>query len=202
MPPRPPRPENSAWLPASTAGLALLLLFAAWLSWRLVADDDGFLMILDSINLAIHEFGHPFFAILGEEPGWWGGTLMQLLVPLGIAIVFWYQRSALSLAFAAIWFFENLFNIARYVADARTQELPLVGGGEHDWAWILSQHGRLDEDLQIASTLEKIGWAGIAASVLFAIWVWWSQSADRVAERAEDERRVRETEARAQAGRY
>lgn len=202
MPPRPPRPENSAWLPASTTGLALLLLFAAWLSWRLVADEDGFLLILDSVNLAIHEFGHPFFAIFGEAPGWWGGTWMQLLVPLVIAVVFWYQRSALSLAFAAIWFFENLFNIARYVADARAQELPLVGGGEHDWEWILSRQDMLDQDLQIASTLEKVGWAGIAVSVLFAIWVWWSQSADRAVEREDDARRLRESEARQQLHRY
>src|SRR4029078_10013518 len=62
MPPRPERPENSYWQPVSQYGLAAFLLGTAWLIFLLATDDDGFIQIVDSFNLVIHEFGHPFFS--------------------------------------------------------------------------------------------------------------------------------------------
>lgn len=44
-------------------------------------------------------------------------------------------------------------NIARYIADARQQQLPLVGGGMHDWFEILNLWSLLDYDLQLATGL-------------------------------------------------
>lgn len=175
MPERPKRPANSYWHPISTVGFFVLLAGCGWLFMLLATDEDGFLQIVDSFNLVIHEFGHPFFGIIGEWPMWWGGTLMQLIVPAVIAFAFWWQRSALSLAFAGVWFFENFLNISRYIADARAQELPLVGGGEHDWTTILSYHGMLLQDTAIAATVSKIGWIGMSASVVFAAYAWLSQ---------------------------
>lgn len=175
MPARPKRPAGSYWQPISGVGLVVLLLGCGWLFMLLATDEDGFLQILDSFNLVIHEFGHPFFGIFGETPMWWGGTLMQLIVPAVIAFAFWWQRSALSLAFAGVWFFENFLNIGRYIADARAMELPLVGGGEHDWNTILADLGRLQQDQQIASVVNLIGWVGMFACVGFAIVAWLSQ---------------------------
>lgn len=159
----------------SDAGLAALVAFGVFLIYWMTKDSDGYLSILDDINLLIHEFGHPFFASFGEWPGWWGGTWMELIVPAVVAGVFWYQRSALSLAFAGIWFFENFHYIARYVADARVQELPLVGGGEHDWNTLLLHYGWLHQDLEIAAALNKISYVGIVISLCFAVAVWLNQ---------------------------
>src|SRR5206468_9796060 len=36
---------------------------------------------LDSLDVAIHEVGHPLFGVFGEFIGMLGGTLMQLLIP-------------------------------------------------------------------------------------------------------------------------
>jgi hypothetical protein len=152
---------------------------AAYLMLLLATDDDGFIQILDGFNLVVHEFGHPFFGIFGGEIGWWGGTLMQLLVPLVIAIAFIRERAALSFAIAGVWFFENFLNIARYMADARAQELPLVGGGEHDWEHIFGNNGLLAKDTAIAHVVNTIGWIGMIASVAFAIVVWYSQRGER-----------------------
>lgn len=175
MPERPKRPANSYWQPISTIGFVVLLAGCGWLFLLLATDEDGFLQILDSFNLVIHEFGHPFFGTFGEWPMWWGGTWMQLLVPAVIAFAFWWQRSALSLAFVGVWFFENFLNISRYIADARAQELPLVGGGEHDWTTILAYHDLLLEDTAIAATVSKIGWIGMIACVGFAAYAWLAQ---------------------------
>ena len=71
---------------------------------------------------------------------------------------------------------QNWFNIARYMADARRLELPLVGGGDHDWNTILTRWDLLQYDTRIAATLELIGWIGIAAT---CGWVLWRALHDR-----------------------
>jgi hypothetical protein len=48
-------------------------------------------------------------------------------------------------------------------------ELPLVGGGEHDWNFLLSEWGVLARDAQIAHDLRFIGVVIGAA----AIWIGW-----------------------------
>lgn len=168
------------WRPIPTAGLVAFLFGCAWLAMLIKTDEDGFIQIIDSFNLVVHEFGHPLFGNFGEEPMVWGGTIAQLALPLIFAGVFVYQRYALSALFCVVWFFESLFNVARYVADARAEELPLVspGGGEveHDWTHILGNLGQLQNDLAIASTLRTIGWIGIAACMLAGVLLWSRQS--------------------------
>ena len=104
-------------------------------------DDDRYISIIDDANLLFHEAGHLIFGLFGDTLGLYGGTLGQLVFPITSAVVFWRQESWVSASVALLWFFENINNIAAYVADARSQELPLVGGGEHDWANILSSLG-------------------------------------------------------------
>lgn len=130
----------------------------------------GWVPLLDGANLLFHEAGHLFFGVLGETAGLYGGTLGQLVFPLAVSIGFWRQRAAISLAFGCLWFFENFFNIARYAADARTQELPLVGGGEHDWWNIVSRWGVLEHDVAIAITIAGVGLTGILATWAWAGW--------------------------------
>lgn len=179
MPARPKRQNGSAWNPVSGWGLIVLIAFALFLMRWMATDADGYLRIVDDINLVIHEAGHPLFGFFGELPGWWGGTLMELLVPGAIAVAFWFQRSALSLAFAAIWFFENLHYVAWYIADASIEALPLVGGGEHDWNFLLTHYGLLQQDTQIAHVVNTLSYVGIFASLVFAAGVWLMQGSDR-----------------------
>jgi hypothetical protein len=80
---------------------------------------------------------------------------------------FWMQREPVGLTVTMIWFFENFLNIARYMADARAQVLPLVGGGEHDWTNIFSRWGILSSDVAIAHAVATVGWLGMLAA-----WVW------------------------------
>jgi len=137
---------------------------------------EGWIFLLDDLNLVFHEAGHPIFGILGETIGFLGGTLMQLLVPAMVAGSAWYKRQAVATALAGVWFFENGFNIGRYMADARAQVLPLVGGGEHDWATLFGQWGVLERDLAIARTLITLSWVGI---LLCLLWLGWRCHADR-----------------------
>src|SRR3989442_13581246 len=53
------------------------------------------------------------------------------------------------------WVAQNLWNISVYVKDARAEELPLVGGGEHDWNYLLGELGLLDQD-QLAGDAVRV----------------------------------------------
>jgi hypothetical protein len=77
------------------------------------------------------------------------------------------------MAAAGIWFFENWFNIARYMADARSLQLPLVGGGDHDWNTILNRWNLLQFDTRIAAALKVAGWLGITAVCGWVVWRAW-----------------------------
>jgi hypothetical protein len=112
---------------------------------------------LDSLDLAIHETGHLVFGPFGELIGYLGGTLMQLIVP---AVFVWYflRRGDRHAATVALWWLaQNCWNISVYVRDARAQELPLVGGGEHDWTYLLDRFDLLEKDLAIGRAVHLAG---------------------------------------------
>ncbi|MCW5624670.1 MAG: hypothetical protein KIT73_08155, partial [Burkholderiales bacterium] len=124
--------HGANWTEVSGPAVIGVALFAAYCMW-LGNTGQRWVHLLDGANLAFHEAGHPFFGLLYEPLGVYGGTLGQLVFPVAAAATFWFRRHAASFACMLVWFCENLWNIARYMADARAQELPMVGGCEHDW---------------------------------------------------------------------
>ena len=135
--------------------------------------EPGFVFLLDHANLLFHEAGHPLIGFLSARLEPYGGTIGQLMFPLVLAVGFWRKDQPFGVAVAAIWFFENWFNIARYMADARTLELPLVGGGDHDWNTILTRWNLLQYDTRIAAALKILAWAGMAAVWAYLLWHAW-----------------------------
>lgn len=126
--------------------------------------------LLDSLDLAIHETGHLVFAPFGEFLQMLGGTLFQLLVPVTFAWYFWKRQDRFAAAVVLFWVAQNFWNIARYIADARAQELPLVGGGEHDWAYLLGTLGWLRHDQTLSTSVTAVGFLIFVASIWFG---WW-----------------------------
>src|SRR5262245_32799612 len=137
----------------------------------------GFVPVLDSANLVFHEAGHVIYGVFGETLALYGGTLGQLTMPAIALGAFWVRRRPLSVGVAALWLSQNFFNIARYAADARAQELPLVGGGEHDWTNILGRWGVLHADLQVARVFSVAGGLGMAVA---AAWIFVRSRGDNV----------------------
>ncbi len=135
--------------------------------------EPGFVMFLDHANLVFHEAGHPIVGLFSRRLEPYGGTIGQLFFPAALGISFWWKRQTLGVAAAGIWFFENWLNIARYLADARSMVLPLVGGPNHDWNMILSRWGLLAYDTRIAAALRGCAWAGIAAALGWVVWRAW-----------------------------
>jgi hypothetical protein len=139
----------------------------------LFTSEPGFVFGLDHANLLFHEAGHPVIGLFSNRLETYGGTMGQLTFPVLLAVSFWRKGQALSFAASVIWFFENWLNIARYMADARALELPLLGGGDHDWNTIFTRWNVLEYDLNIAGTVKFIGWTGMLLAVLWVGWRWW-----------------------------
>ncbi len=119
--------------------------------------DPGTYRLIDNVDLAIHEAGHVFFGPFGEFIGFLGGTLMQLIVPVTFLGYFLHRRDQYAASVLLWWVGQNLWNISVYVKDARSMELPLVGGGVHDWRVILGETGLLPRDQEIGQAVYSVG---------------------------------------------
>jgi len=163
------RPVSTPAYLAATAGVILV----CWLA----NTGQRWVFLLDTANLAFHEAGHPFFGLIfGENITVYGGTLGQLVFPIAAAGSFWWRRETVSFTLCVAWLFENFWNIARYMADARERVLPLVGNGEHDWTEIFLRWGALPSDTSVARFVSVLAWIGI-----LALWAWftWRWRQDR-----------------------
>jgi hypothetical protein len=147
------------WRTGLTLGLAVY-------GWQFLRTPDDYRW-LDSLDLAIHETGHLVFAFGGEFLMLLGGTLLQLLVPVVFVVALWRQGDRHGATVPLWWLGQNCWNISRYIKDARLEELPLVGGGEHDWALLLGQLGWLERDQAIGGAVFLLGVVLYGVAIIF-----------------------------------
>ncbi|HLH07408.1 MAG TPA: hypothetical protein VKW78_09230 [Terriglobales bacterium] len=160
------------WEPTAKAATWSWLAFYGLFLVYAARDKSGFLLI-DNVNLVVHEGGHLLFGWFGYWIGIWGGTILQWMVPALLSAYFFAQRKPTAFAFCLFFFFENFLYTATYMADARAMQLPLVsaGGGdyiEHDWNTIFSGLRVLQYDARIAGVIRTCGWAGMLST---ATWI-------------------------------
>jgi hypothetical protein len=156
------------WKPVSKPGwivgglaAALFMLYAGL--------KDGAFLLLDYVNLPVHEAGHLLFSVFGPTPAVWGGTLLQLIMPAAFGLYFRRLGDAPGALFGAFWLGESLLYSSTYIGDARAMALPLVGGGGHDWNIILSDLGLLAADRMISDIVRFVGWLFLALSFLWFV---------------------------------
>lgn len=158
------------------------LAFLAFLAVYGIASlrEPGAGRLLDAVDLAIHETGHLVFAPLGETITALGGTILQLLFPAVFVAHFLRRDDRYAAAVCLWWVAQNCWHVSVYVADARAQELPLVGGGEHDWTFLLGEMGWLANDLTLARGIHSTGVLLFLAAL--ALGLTATLAAPRVAE--------------------
>lgn len=128
--------------------------------------------LVDYLDLPIHETGHLVFAPFGEFVSMLGGTVLQLAFPAAFVLYFRRRGDRFAAGVALWWLAQNLWNVSVYVQDAQAQELPLVGGGEHDWAYLLDALGWLEHDQQAGRIVRLTG-----VVVFLAAMIWCFGSA-------------------------
>ena len=162
------------WRPLPRWAVGGWLAFYALFLFQL-ARGTGFLPMIDLVFIPIHEGGHLLFGYFGHALMIAGGTILQLLVPFALASYFCFKRQIAGTVFCLSCFFEQFLPIATYMADARTQELPLLTVGnpefvEHDWFAMFSSLGLLQHDTQIALVVRVIGWIGMCSVTAWLAW--------------------------------
>ena len=129
--------------------------------------------ILHMPNLVFHEAGHVIFSFFGRFMTVLGGSLLQFLIPVTLAVAFLRQKNAFGAVVCTWWAGQNLLDVAPYIADARALELVLLGGKTgaevegHDWEFILTQLGWLHLDRTLGLAAYRTGLA-----IMFAALVW------------------------------
>ena len=138
----------------------------AVLGWQILQREldfnatSGALRFIHGIDLVIHEAGHTFALILPRFFYILGGSALQVLLPAVCALTFLHQRQIASFAVALFWTGESITDVAIYMADAKRQALPLLGGDGtvHDWNYLLGQ-------------LHLLGWAQSLARLTFGMGI-------------------------------
>ena len=132
-------PDESAWARwgryAAAAVLAAVIAWFAFVAHREVP-------ILDWFDLGVHEVGHMVMLFAPRMAMFLGGSVAQVVVPLALA---WYfglvRRDLAGGGFCLAWTGASAWDVSVYIADAPVQALPLIGAGEHDWAYLLGPRG-------------------------------------------------------------
>lgn len=123
--------------------------------------------LFDAADLLIHEAGHFIWYFAGEFIAILGGSLTQLLVPIGFGIYFLLYKRWYSLLFTLYWFGINLIYVAIYISDAQAQVLPLINENLiHDWNYLLTKVGLLQHDQAIGNIIQWIGKFSIFGSLI------------------------------------
>jgi hypothetical protein len=154
------RPAFRLW-----ARLVLIAgLLRYYLQWYSEKNHSSF---LDLVNLPFHEAGHVAFSLFPQFLYVAGGTIGQLLVP-ALCLAHLLRRGAnLGWQLCLFWIGENLLNISVYAGDALNQALPLVGGGCHDWTYLLTEMGLIAHTRAVARTIFAAGSLVIFLSFYF-----------------------------------
>jgi endogenous inhibitor of DNA gyrase (YacG/DUF329 family) len=143
------------------------------------AAPDIYASFLHNVNLLFHEAGHVLFRPFGEFMTILGGSLLQIIVPLLVTLVFLLkERNTFGAASGLWWTGQNFMDVAPYINDARARQIPLLGGGDgsdrpamHDWYNILTDLGILNSDHFLAGVVDGIGVLLMSLSFVWGAWV-------------------------------
>jgi hypothetical protein len=180
------------------ASVVAAVMCAAAAVWVIAGGQTAFL--LSYVDIGFHELGHLVFSwVPGLFPAF-AGSLVQVAVPIGLAVYFLVRRESYGSGLMFAWAATSAANVSVYAADAPFQQLSLLGNGRHDWAWILGSLGHLDWAGPIAAGIRVF--AVVLALVGLAVSLWpllTSRTKARAEARLKAERDAREAQSRARA---
>lgn len=156
---------------AMAAGVYGLLYMATFREWHFI----------DFVTLIVHEAGHPLFSLFGNIIGALGGTIAQIAFPIACIWYFFFSQQRFSASIISYWLGFSCINVGIYVGDARAQILPLIGG-EHDWAFLLTQWHLIEGAESIGNRIINFGFVIILLSLFWSAYILYRDRADAIHE--------------------
>ena len=133
--------------------------------------------MFSGIIFGAHEFGHLFFSFAGEWIGIAGGSLMQLLIPVGAAAVVYRSRDWFGIAACGVFLATSMAELSWYIADARNEMMDLVSfspdGAVHDWNYLLGTLGWLEHDIALGRFMRLLAWCVLLGSAFLSVRLFW-----------------------------
>lgn len=149
-----------------------LYLFISILSFTAENSSNFILSGMYLIDFGVHEASHMLTSFLPSILVASAGSIGEVSFTLLLLFATLKAKSYFAAVFASLWAMLGFMSAGRYMADARAQNLPLIGPGEtvqHDWHYVFSQLGWLNGDTAIGGTVRGIGIAIGVAGLLFGI---------------------------------
>jgi len=138
------------------------------------------------VLLPFHEFGHIFFRPFGEFMMLLGGTLFQVLMPLGLGAYFIVRnRDPFAGSLMLWWAAAGVMDSAPYIYDAwKPQHVLLTGRtgdtGAHDFVDVLGDLGLLRQAQPIGRAVHAFSVLLMAAALAWGAYLLRRQYANRV----------------------
>lgn len=145
---------------SSLAALALVLVLG-FLTAHLLIRGNG-TPLVHALNTAIHRLGHAMSGWAGESGHLLGGTVLQLLIPAGLAALLRWKLDQPLATLACVWWLgDNLVHIGSYLGDAIHRGAP-IAGDVHAWEYLMRRW-------DLAAHAERMGqilhWSGVALMI-------------------------------------
>ena|ERR1700757_879448 len=112
------------------------------------------------IDFGVHEASHLVFAFMPPIITAAAGSLGEMSFTFLLAYAAFRAKSYFAGAFTLLWVMLAMNSAGIYMADARAQQLQLIGPGEnvkHDWHFVFGQLGWLNADTVIGGTVRVAG---------------------------------------------
>ncbi len=174
-------------LAARAAAWCLFALCAVWFTLQGIDYESVNRSFFHIIILPFHEFGHVLFMPFGSFMSILGGSLFQVLMPLGLMAAFIIkQRDPFGASAMLWWCGQSLVDLAPYVGDAVDRGMPLIGGQgpeAHDWGNLLTMMDLLDYTKGLARLCFTLGVLLMLAGLIWGAKLLRMQYAKLVAER-------------------
>jgi hypothetical protein len=149
-------------------------LFVHIVQFEVEKNQNLFIAGLYLIEFGVHELSHIITAFLPPILTAAAGSVGEISLTMLVALAALKERSYFAFILALQWFGLAMNSVGRYIADARTQTLPLIGPSEtatHDWHYILSQLGILQADVIIGTVVRGLGDIVALGGLLFGLWI-------------------------------
>lgn len=173
--------QLSLWI-AIPLWIFFAYLYVQILGFTTNGNTNIFLAGLYFIQFGVHEASHIVFAFLPPILTAAAGSLGEIIFTVLILYAAYRAKSYFAMIFGSLWLMLAMTSAGNYMADARTQAIPLIGPGEnpqHDWHFVLGQLGWLDYDTLIGGIVRITGDVIAALGLIIGLLLILSEIAHR-----------------------
>lgn len=134
------------------------------------------LMPIQLLMFGLHELSHVATGFLPEAMTASAGSLSELLFAGLLVMIAYKKRAYITTFFMGLWWLYAAFSVGRYMADARSQSMPLVSidsaineqsVATHDWHFVFSELDILNADTFIGNIVKATGIIVALTGIIF-----------------------------------